>query len=98
MSLKAKHQPETELDHIRNTLTDVVGVVAETRQELKQLSKKVDANHKELCDRLDQQDAKFTARLDQQDAKFTSRLDQQDADISEIKGTLAIILSRLPAA
>ena len=48
MSLKAKPQP-TELDHIRDTLTGMVDVVGETRQDVKQLDSKVDK-------RFDQQD------------------------------------------
>ncbi len=53
MSLKSRQQP-TEPDHIRDTLTDVVGIVGEARQDVKQLVGKVDANHKEICARLDQ--------------------------------------------
>ena len=51
--MKAEQQ-SSELDHIRDTLTDVVGVVGETRQDVKALDGKVGTNHKEICDRLDQ--------------------------------------------
>ena len=47
MGLKAKPQP-TELDHIRDTLTDMVATVGETRQNLKQLDKKVEKGFTEV--------------------------------------------------
>ena len=52
MSLKTKPQP-TELDHIRDTLTGMVDVVGETRQDVKQLDSKVDK-------RFDRQDKDIT--------------------------------------
>ena len=41
MGMKAEKQT-SELDHIRDTLTDVVGVVGETRQDVKALDNKMD--------------------------------------------------------
>ena len=68
MGMKAEQRSNSELDHIRDTLTDVVGVVGETRQDVKILDGTVGAtrqdvkildgtvgkNHKEICERLDQ--------------------------------------------
>ena len=50
MSQKAKQQPETELDHIRDTLTDVVGVVGETRQDVKQVKEHLNRQDKDIAD------------------------------------------------
>ena len=88
MGLKVKQQP-TESDHMRDTLTNVVAIVGEPRQDLKRLESKVDAYRQEVCARLDQQDHNHQ--------NVCSRLDRQDADISEIKATMKLILSRLPA-
>ena len=41
MNLKHKLQ-STKLDHIQDTLTNMVGVVGETRQDVKQLGQKID--------------------------------------------------------
>ena len=49
MSLKAKQQP-TEIDHVRDTLTDVVRVVGDTRQDVKILGHKVDEIKSELTE------------------------------------------------
>lgn len=48
MSFKAERQYSSELDHIRDTLTNVVGVVGETRREVHALGLKVDANQRVL--------------------------------------------------
>jgi chromosome segregation ATPase len=69
MSLKARQQPETELDHVRDTLTDLVGVVGETRQDVKAINNKVD----EIKQHLSEQDKRFNQqdkRFDQQDKRF----------------------------
>ncbi|WOG28060.1 hypothetical protein [Endozoicomonas sp. 8E] len=42
MGAKAKPQP-SELDHVRDTLTDSVGLAGETRSDVKALDRKVDA-------------------------------------------------------
>ena len=66
MSLKPKQQPESELDHVRDTLTDVVGIVGETRQDVKALDNKMDKRFDQQDKRFDQQDKRF----DQQDKRF----------------------------
>ncbi|WP_257255205.1 MULTISPECIES: hypothetical protein [unclassified Endozoicomonas] len=56
----AKSKPQsTEIDHIRNTLTDVVDGLGQTRSEMHQ---RFDQQSKETSERFDQQDK----RLDQQ--------------------------------
>ena len=93
MSLTAKNDP----DHNLNTLTDVVRLLGETRAEMRQRFDQQDKRFDQQDKRFDQQDKRF----DQQDKRF----DQQDkniaelkADSTEIKETLKLILSRLPAS
>ena len=86
MSLNAEQQNDTELDHIRDTLTGIVSFASKTRGEMHQ--------------RFDQQDKRFDQqdkRFDQQDKRF----DHQDreiaslkADNAEIKEMLKTLLSR----
>ncbi len=75
---------KARVDADHNTLTDIVNVLGETRVEM----------HK----RFDQQEQRF----DQQDQKIEGfqqenreRFDRQDKEISEIKETLKLILSKL---
>ena len=42
MNFKARHSGETELEHIRDTLTHVVNITGETRRDVKILDCKVD--------------------------------------------------------
>ena len=58
MSLKSKPQP-TELDHIRDTVTGMVEIVGETRQDVKQVKE----HQREHDKRFDEHDRRF----DQQD-------------------------------
>ena len=60
MSTKPKPQP-TEFDHVRDTLTDLVGSVGEANSNIQSLDRKVDrleqkvdANQQENRDRFDQ--------------------------------------------
>ncbi|WP_422139320.1 hypothetical protein [Endozoicomonas sp. ALC020] len=89
MSAKPKPQ-STEIDHIRNTLADVVDGLGQTRGEMHQRfdqqDKRLDQQSKEISERFDQQDK----RLEQQD----KRLDQQGSDIAAIKEMLQALLSR----
>ena len=61
MSLKAERTPETELDHIRDTLTGVVSYASKTRGEMHQ--------------RFDQQDKEIAAlKADNTEIKETLKL------------------------
>lgn len=58
MSAKPKPQ-SSELDHIRDTLTDVVGVVGETRSDVKILDSKLDQFKQETHERFDKIHERF---------------------------------------
>lgn len=82
--MSAKPKPQTtEIDHIRNTLTDMVDGLGQTRGEMHQ--------------RFDQQDQKIDAnqqenRESQQENR--ERFDRQDKEIAAIKEMLQALLSR----
>ncbi|WP_422139831.1 hypothetical protein [Endozoicomonas sp. ALC020] len=59
MSLNAEQPPETELDPIRDTLTEIVSYASKTRAEMHQ-------GFAQINKRFDQQDKRF----DQQDKRF----------------------------
>ena len=84
MSLN-KPQP-TEVDHIRDTLTDMVATVGETRQDLKQLDKKVEKGFTEV--RAD------IARLQADNTELKTDVTELKADNAEIKEMLKTLLSR----
>lgn len=60
MSLKHKPQP-SELDHIRDTLTDVVDVLGQTRSEMHQRFDQQDRRFDQHDERFHQQDRKISA-------------------------------------
>ncbi|UYM14696.1 hypothetical protein [Endozoicomonas euniceicola] len=93
MSLNAEQQNDTELDHIRDTLTGIVSFASKTRGEMHQRFDQQDKRFDQQDKRFDQQDKRF----DQQDKRF----DHQDreiaslkADNAEIKEMLKTLLSR----
>ena len=68
MGTKPKPQP-TEFDHVLNTLTGMVDVVGETRQDVKQVKEHLSGQDKaiaEIKEHLSRQDKRF----DQQDKRF----------------------------
>ncbi|WP_257254370.1 MULTISPECIES: hypothetical protein [unclassified Endozoicomonas] len=86
--LNAEQPPETELDHIRDTLTGIVAYASKTRAEMHRGFAQIDK-------RFDQQDKRF----DQQGRDIAAlKADNAElkADNVEIKETLKLILSRLP--
>ena len=97
MSLNAEQQNDTELDHIRDTLTGIVSFASKIRGEMHQRFDQQDR-------RFDQQDKRFDQQQDQQDKRFDQqdkRFDQQDKEIAslktdnaEIKEMLRTLLSR----
>ena len=102
MSFSARNDP----DHNLNTLTDVLRLLGDSRKDIKRVME----HQSEHDRRFDQQDKRFDQqdkRFDQHDRRFDQqdkRFDQQDEEIAglrtdnaEIKETLALILSRLPA-
>ena len=91
MSLKVKH-PNSELDHIRDTLTDMVGVVGETRQDVKAI-KQHQSEHDKRFDNHDKRFDNHDKRFDNHDKRF----DNHDKRFDKIEETLTLILSRLPA-
>ena len=68
MIAKTKTQP-TEIDHIRDTLTGMVDVVGETRQDVKQVKEHLSEHDK----RFDQQD-KDNAEIKEMLSAILSRL------------------------
>ena len=100
MSLNAEQQNDTELDHIRDTLTGIVSFASKTRGEMHQRFDQQDKRFDQQDKRFDQQDKRF----DQQDKRFDhqdKRFDHQDreiaslkADNAEIKEMLKTLLSR----
>ncbi|WP_422139884.1 hypothetical protein [Endozoicomonas sp. ALC020] len=74
MSLRNHRTSDTELDHIRDTLTGRVAYASDTRGE--------------MLRRFDHQDREIAA--------LKSDVTVLKEDVGEIKGTLKIILSRLP--
>ncbi|WOG29049.1 hypothetical protein [Endozoicomonas sp. 8E] len=81
MSLNVEQPPETELDHIRDTLTGIISYASKTRAEMHQGFARIDK-------RFDQQGKEIAAlKADNADLK---------ADNAEIKEALKLILSRLP--
>ncbi len=80
MSLKTERIPDTELDHIRDTLTGVVSFASKTRGEMHQ---RFDTQDK----RFDEQDKRF----DEQD----KRLSRIENSLVLQQETLSLILSKL---
>ena len=79
MSLKAEQPSDTELDHIRDTLTGIVSYASKTRGEMHQ--------------RFDQQDKRFDNQ-DKEIAGLKADNAQLKADNAEIKEMLKALLSR----
>ena len=50
---------DTELDHIRDTLTDLVGSVGCVRNDITKLEQKLDNFQQDTRNRFDQQDKRF---------------------------------------
>ena len=82
MTLKAKNSFESEQDHIRNTLTDVVRIGGETKAELKAFR----AETNQRFDRLEN-------KLDAEVSEIKEHLARQDADNAEIKRMLSTLLA-----
>ena len=83
MSLKAKQQPDSELDHIRHTLSDLVGLVGETRAEMHQ--------------RFDQHDKRFDniEREQAETRKDIARLEQGQTETREDIARLELLIRQL---
>ena len=100
----------TELDHIRETLTGVLGVVGESRKDIKQIKAhlsehdrrfdNIDNRLGDIDKRLDGHDKRFDdidKRLDGHDKRFDDhdkRFDKQDKEIAEIKEMVKTLLSQ----
>ena len=84
MSLSAKNDP----DHNLNTLTDVVRLLGDTRQDVKKLASKVDANQQENRERFDRQDREM--------ADMKNDMIDMKNDMIDMKKMLKLILSKLP--
>ncbi|WP_422136903.1 hypothetical protein [Endozoicomonas sp. ALD040] len=81
MSLRNHRTSDTELDHIRDTLTGMVTYASNTRGE--------------MLRRFDHQDKEIAA-LKSDVTVLKKDVTVLKEDVGEIKGTLKIILSRLP--
>ena len=79
MIATAEKEPGNASGHQRNTLTDVVRIVGETRSDVKVIDRKVD--------RVEQM-----IEANQQENR--ERFDQQGSDIAELKEMLQALLSR----
>ncbi|WP_422474475.1 hypothetical protein [Endozoicomonas sp. ALB032] len=110
MSLNAKQTTETELDHIRDTLTGIVSYASKTRAEMHQGFAQIDECFEQVDKRFEEVDKRFEEvdkRFEQVDKRFDQvdkRFDQQGKEIAalkadnvEIKESLKLILSRLPS-
>lgn len=89
MSAKAKPQP-TEIDHIRDTLTDVIHVLGQTRGEMHQ-------RFDQQEERFDQQDkelSQFKHHVEERFDCLEKKVDQQSSEIGDVKEMLQVLLSR----
>ena len=89
MSTKPKPQP-TELDHIRDTLTGVLDLVGETRQDVKQLDNKVG--------QLDNKVGQLDNKVEQLDNKFEqgfSEVKQEQAETRKDIARLELLIRQL---
>ncbi|WP_257253269.1 MULTISPECIES: hypothetical protein [unclassified Endozoicomonas] len=77
MSLNAEQPNETELDHIRDTLTGIVSYASKTRAEMHQGFARIDK-------RFDQQEKRF-AQIDERFVKIDERFDQQEKHFDQFK-------------
>ncbi|WP_257255142.1 MULTISPECIES: hypothetical protein [unclassified Endozoicomonas] len=96
MSLNAEQPPETELDHIRDTLTGIVSYASKTRGEMHRRFDQQEKRFDERDKRFDHQD-KAIAALKADNAELKADIVELKADNVEIKGALKLILSRLPS-
>ncbi len=100
VSLKPIYQ-STELDHIRDTLTDVVSSLGEANSNIKKLDAKFDKRFDEHDRRFDEHDRRFDEhdrRFDQHDRRFDEhdkRFDKIDKRFDKIEDTLSIIVNHL---
>ena len=86
MSAKPKPQ-STELDHIRDTLTDLVRSVGEANSDIKQLDSKVD----DVKDHLSEHDKRF----DQLEHSTNERFDQLEHSTNERFDQLELLIRQL---
>ncbi|MGB1270547.1 MAG: hypothetical protein ACPG5T_00595 [Endozoicomonas sp.] len=87
MNPKTRPSPNSELDPIRDTSTDLVNVVGETRRDIKSLRQEVRDNQQENLRRFDEHSKRFNEhdrRFDEHDKRF----DQQDRELLVIKTEL----------
>lgn len=105
MNLKAEQPYDSELDHIRDTLTGLVTHVSKTRAEMHKGFEEMKLGFQEQERRF----AQINERFEQQDNKFAQvneRIDHVETEISQFKhevrerftgleNTLAVILTKL---
>lgn len=98
MSLRTEQQHNTEIDHIRDTLTDIVVVSRNTRAEMRQRFAQVNQRFDQVDQRLDQVDHRLDRleqRFDQQDREFSQFRHEVQERFSGIETTLSLILSKI---
>ena len=90
MSLKAKEQPDSELDHIRHTLADLVNSVGQTRAEMHQRFDQHDKRFDEYDRRFDEHDRRF----DEHDRRFDD-LERELGETRKDIGRLELLIRQL---
>ena len=98
MSVKTKLQSDTELDHIRNTLTDVVSYASKTRSEMHLRFDQQDAELKllksEVHERFSSMDDRISG-MDDRISDMNDRLSGVETALSQQQVTLNLILAKL---
>ncbi|WP_448217506.1 hypothetical protein [Endozoicomonas sp. 2B-B] len=87
MNTRAKPQP-TEINHIRNTLTDVVDGLGQTRGEMHQRFDQQEKEHNQFRHEVNQQFAEFNERfggLEHEVHEVKARLGGLEHEVHEVK-------------
>ncbi|WOG25951.1 hypothetical protein [Endozoicomonas sp. 8E] len=96
MNTKAKPQP-TEIDHIRNTLADVVDGLGQTRGEMHQRFDQQEKEHSQFRQEVNERFGGLEHEVHEVKVRFDGleqKVDRQGSEISEIKEMLQVLLSR----
>ena len=97
MSLKAKQQPDSELDHIRQTQADLVTLLGETRAEMRQGFEEISQRFEQVDQRFEQVDQRFEQvdqRFEQVDRRF-DKLEQEQVETRKDIARLELLIRQL---
>ena len=90
MSLKAKQQPDSELDHIRQTQADLVSLLGETRAEMRQGFEEISQRFEQVDQRFEQVDQRF----EHVDRRF-DKLEQEQVETRKDIARLELLIRQL---